>query len=171
MKSPGMHGHSSQVHLSAPWVTVCRDSYEGWVGILQRETTEPEFSVCKCLSTFRWVVNRESPNSHCKVHHEPAKNYKICNVLIDLRNDMSQKTILCWEGIFKIFKITHIALAGVAQWIECGLRTKGSLVWVPLRAHVWVVGQVPSGGHMRSNHTLMFLFLSISLPSLLSKNK
>ena len=41
----------------------------------------------------------------------------------------------------------------------------------PVRAHAWVVGQVPSGGCVRGNHTLMFLFLSFSLPSPLSKNK
>ena len=60
------------------------------------------------------------------------------------------------------------ALAGVAQWIECRLRIKGSLVQFPVRAHAWVVAQVPSVGHMRSNHTLMFLSLSFSLPSPLS---
>ena len=62
-------------------------------------------------------------------------------------------------------------LDGVAQWIECGLRTKGSPVWFPVRAHAWVVGQLSSGGHMRGNHTLMFLSLSFSFPSPLSKNK
>ena len=31
------------------------------------------------------------------------------------------------------------------------------------RAHAWVVGQVPSRGHVRGNH-LMFLSLSPSLP-------
>ena len=68
-------------------------------------------------------------------------------------------------------KVKERALAGVAQWIECGLQTKGSLVQFPVRAHAWVVGQVPSGGHVRGNHTLMFLSPSYSLPSLLSKNE
>ena len=63
------------------------------------------------------------------------------------------------------------APAGVAQWIDCGLQTKGSLVRFPVRAHAWVVGQIPSGGHMRDKHTLLFLSLSFSLPSPLSKNK
>ena len=52
-----------------------------------------------------------------------------------------------------------------------GLRSKGSLVRFPVRAHTWVVVQVLSGGHVRGNHTLMFLSLSSSLPSPLSKNK
>ena len=44
--------------------------------------------------------------------------------------------------------------------LSAGLRTKGSLVQFPVRAHAWVVGQVPSGGHTRGKHTLMFLSLS-----------
>ena len=36
-------------------------------------------------------------------------------------------------------------LAGVAQWIEHQMQTKGLLVPFPFRAHAWVVGQVPSG--------------------------
>ena len=62
-------------------------------------------------------------------------------------------------------------LAGIAQWIEPRLRTRESLVRFPVRAHAWVVGQVPSGGHVKGNHTLMFLSLSFSLPSPLSKNE
>ena len=57
------------------------------------------------------------------------------------------------------------ALAGVAQWIEHGLQTKGLLVRFPVRAHAWVAGQVPSGGFVRGNHTLMFLYLYFSFPS------
>ena len=64
-----------------------------------------------------------------------------------------------------------LTLAGVAQWTECGLWTKRSPVQFPVRAHAWVVGQVPSGGQVRGNHTLIFLSLSFSLPSPLSKNK
>ena len=63
-----------------------------------------------------------------------------------------------------------LALAGVAQWIEHGLQTKGLPVQFPVRAHAWVAGQVPSRGHVKGNHTLMFLSLSFSLPSTLSKN-
>ena len=68
-------------------------------------------------------------------------------------------------------KVKERALAGVAQWIECGLQTKGSLVQFPVRAHAWVVGQVPSGGHVRGHHTMMFLSLTFYHPSPLSKDK
>ena len=49
--------------------------------------------------------------------------------------------------------------------LSTSLQTKGSPTRFPVRAHAWVVGQVPSRGYMRGNHTLMFLFLSFSLPS------
>ena len=64
-----------------------------------------------------------------------------------------------------------LALAGVGQWIECRLRTKESRVRFPVRARAWVAGQVPSGAHVRDNHTLIFLTLSFSFSSPLSKNK
>ena len=57
----------------------------------------------------------------------------------------------------------YLALASVAQrlsGLSTSLRTKGSPVRFPVRAHAWVAGQVPSRGRMRSNHTLMFLSLS-----------
>ena len=34
---------------------------------------------------------------------------------------------------------------------HAGLRTKGSLVQFPVRAHAWVAGQVPSWGCVRGN--------------------
>ena len=67
-------------------------------------------------------------------------------------------------------RLKNWALAGVAQWIEQGLQTKGLPVWFPVRENAWVVGQVPISGCLRGNHTLMFFFFSFpSLP--LSKNK
>ena len=59
-------------------------------------------------------------------------------------------------------------LAGVTQWLSARLQIKGSQVRFPVRTHVWVVGQVPSRGHARGNHTLdvslsLFLLLFLSL--------
>ena len=68
-------------------------------------------------------------------------------------------------------KKIKLALAGVAQWIECELNNKGLQVQFPIRVHAWVSGQVPSEESMKGNHTLMFLPLSFSLLSPLSKNK
>ena len=68
-------------------------------------------------------------------------------------------------------KIFLLALAGVAQWIECWPANQRVAGLIPVGAHAWVAGQVPSRGCARGNHTLMYLPLSFSLPSHLSKNK
>ena len=44
---------------------------------------------------------------------------------------------------------------------SASLQTKGLPVQYPVREYAWVAGQVPSRGHMKSNHTLMFLSLYI----------
>ena len=54
---------------------------------------------------------------------------------------------------------------GVAQWLSARLRIKGLLVPFPVRAHAWVIGQVPGRGRARGNYTLMFLSPSFSFPS------
>ena len=59
----------------------------------------------------------------------------------------------------------------MAQWIEHRPGNQTVVVQFPVRAYAWVAGQVPSRGRSRGNHTLVFLSLSFSLPSLLSKNK
>ena len=55
--------------------------------------------------------------------------------------------------------------------LSAGLKTKGSPVQFPIRAHAWVAGQAPNRGNARGNHALIFLSLSLSLSSPLSKNK
>ena len=65
----------------------------------------------------------------------------------------------------------QLVLAGVAQWTErwpANQSVAGSI----LRAHAWVVGQVPSRKGTKGNHTLTFLFLSFSFfPLSLKINK
>ena len=75
------------------------------------------------------------------------------------------------EGMQRVTMNKEFYLVGVARWIERRLQTKGLWVRFPVRAHAWVMGQVPSGGHMGGNHTLMFLSFSLSFPSPLSKDK
>ena len=79
----------------------------------------------------------------------------ICQYFIGLG-----KELFCFWGLHHL-KSLELAQAGVAQWIERGLRTKGSPGWFPIRAHAWVTGLVSSTGCARGNHTLMFpsLFL------------
>ena len=70
----------------------------------------------------------------------------------------------------EILKVSYLALAGVAQWIERGLQTKGLPVRFPIRAHAWVAGQVPSGGpHERQPN--IDISLSPSFPLSLKINK
>ena len=60
-------------------------------------------------------------------------------------------------------KIIVLVLSGVAQWIECWPENQRVASSIPSQGTC----QVSSGGHVRGNHTLMFL----SLSSPLSKNK
>ena len=55
--------------------------------------------------------------------------------------------------------------------LSAGLQMEGSPVPVPVRAHAWVVVQVPSRGRTRGNHRLMFLSSFSSLPLSLKTNK
>ena len=49
--------------------------------------------------------------------------------------------------------------------LSAHLQTKGSLVQFPVKAHAWIVGQVPRWGRSRGNQTL--IFLSLFLPPFL----
>ena len=61
------------------------------------------------------------------------------------------------------------ALVGVVQWVERWPVNRRVAIQYPVRAHAWVAGQVPSRGHSRGNHTLMFLSLPL-FPSLKLNN-
>ena len=100
-----------------------------------------------------------------------------------LKNKISNNILGDWYKIFTIhakpskvstfFSILQMRKLPWLVWLSglsASLWTKGSPVGFPVRAHGWVVDQVPSRGHLRSNHTMMFLSLSFSLPSPLSEN-
>ena len=67
----------------------------------------------------------------------------------------------------------NLPLAGVAQWIGCRPANRRVTGSIPSQGTCQGCGpgQVPGvgGGPTRGNHTLMFLSLSFSLPSPLSK--
>ena len=50
--------------------------------------------------------------------------------------------------------------------LSAGLRSKGLLIWFPVRARAWVAGQGPSWVPMRGNHTLTCLLFLPHFPSL-----
>ena len=45
-----------------------------------------------------------------------------------------------WDNCNSIVNEIYLALAGIAQWIEHGLRIKGSLVRFLVRTYDWVAG-------------------------------
>ena len=45
--------------------------------------------------------------------------------------------------------------------LSAGLQNERLLVRFPVRAQAWVAGHVLTGGHVRGNHTLMFLSLFV----------
>ena len=92
-----------------------------------------------CLSVYHLSIHL----SNLFLFHSP--------VVLHLWNT-DRNTGTCTE----YYKRKH-ALAGVAQWIERGLQTKGSLVRFPVRALAW------SRWCVKGNHTLMFLSLSLFL--------
>ena len=56
-------------------------------------------------------------------------------------------------------------------WLSGLSASRGLPLRFLVRPHTWVVGQVPSRGHVKDNHTLMYLSLCFSLPPPLSKTK
>ena len=65
-----------------------------------------------------------------------------------------------------------LALAGVAQWIECWpVKPKGHRFISQSRAYAWVAGQLPTRERTRGNHTLMFLSFSLPLSLKIKKYK
>ena len=86
-----------------------------------------------------------------------------------LFSTMGHKIIILFSGLLEICS-SGPGWCGSVDWVLANPALKGSLVGFPVWAHAWVEGQIPSRGHSRGNHTLVFLSLSFSLPSPLSKN-
>ena len=74
----------------------------------------------------------------------------------------------CLESTL-LLKPWYITWLGWLSGLSAVLQTKGSLVQFLVRAHAWVVGQVPSRGCVRGKHTLVFPSLSPSLSLKINK--
>ena len=88
---------------------------------------------------------------------------KILNLTRDWKKSTTLRLFFLSQDYQKYLKVPPwlVWLSGLST----SLQTKGSPVRFPVRAHAWVVGQVPSRGRLRGNHTLMLLSLvDISLP-------
>ena len=68
-----------------------------------------------------------------------------------------------------------MALTGVAQLVGSHPTKQKVEVHFLVRAHAWVLGQVPSGGHARGNQWMFLSHIHVTLPLFLplfpSKNK
>ena len=108
-------------------------------------------------STLRTRAHTRSTEKWKNSHHDALiRNSGICTSTH--QNETLILVVLC----------SHFKLEPWLVWLSglnTGLRTKGSPVWFPVRAHAWVVSQVPSMRHVRGNHTLMFPSLLPPFPS------
>ena len=66
--------------------------------------------------------------------------------------------------VYKYINITHMPWLVWLSVLSAGLWTKGLLVRFPVRAHAWVVGQVPGWGHARGSQLMFLSHIEVSLP-------
>ena len=139
------------------------------------------------LLRISWPTNFYNPEGHHQtITGTPNDGHRslgnVTNIRFDSLNGIKKTTVTentqlildrfsCRIAIFKKKKKKKKALAGVAQWIEHGLWTKGSPVQFPIRAHAWVVGQVPSGATWEATAHYFSPSLFRSLPLSLKINK
>ena len=111
-----------------------------------------------CVSfDLKWVSCRR---------HAPC--FLIHSATLSFTQSSNIKVIINRSVVITIFFLKNFFSPGwYGSVLSADLGTKGSLV-SQVRAHAWVVGQVPSRGCLRSNHTLIFLF-PLPLPSLSKK--
>ena len=108
-----------------------------------------EFQFCKIKIKFcRQVAQKYEYTEHKQaVHLEMVKMVHFLLYVFNYNENLKKQPWLVW-------------LSG----LSAGLRSKGSPVRFPVRAHAWVTARVPCGGHAGGNHTLLFL-LSSPFPS------
>ena len=125
-------------------------------------------------SAIRWKLPRQhGQNVHCAFVSLSATCAggigSFSKILFLLFRDKTWQSV--WRGSLRISVFCFFPWLVWLSGLSAGLWTQWLLVWFPVRAHAWVLGQSLSRGHVRGNHTLMSLSLSFSLPSPLSKNK
>ena len=139
------------------------------------------------MFTLKLIIGKQT-NPDCRTIHNYLSLFKNANVMKD---QIYFFTCVVVTKVFTFMKIHVVCFVKFSKSLLCipikivlkdtqllwlsglssSLRTKVLLVQFPIRAHAWVVGLVPGRRQIRGNHTLMFLFLSFSLSSLVSKNK
>ena len=85
--------------------------------------------------------------------------------LLPVVQPQTKNGLYIFQLLGKNKKKIHLALPGVAQWIESmGLQTEMSLDRFPVGAHSWITGQVLSWGRARNNQSMFLLHINVSLP-------
>ena len=143
------------VSFTTPWLLV---------------TSPVRCSLCESYVTGTSTAGnwRGSLRFHARRHLHMNKwypgQYQSTDILIkERKGEMKQRIVFLKKSVSPWL----VWLSG----LSVGLWTERSMVWFPVNTHTWVVGQVPIGGRVWGNHTFMFLSLSFSFPSSLSKHK
>ena len=135
---------------------------------------------CDCAETGKSMKQTNKQRNKCVLHHTHTtlketitfQSFKLMKN--EWKNGIGyQVQNRTYIHIFNFWSFKRQILPWLVwlSGLSAGLRTKRLLVRFPVRAHAWVVGQIPSRGYSRSNHTLMLPSFSFSLPSPLFKNK
>ena len=101
----------------------------------------------------------QGPNLQCALTRNRTGDLLLCSMMPNQLSHTGQ------SSKFFLKNVPHPPWLVWLSGLSAGLQTKGMPVQFPVRTHAWVAGQVPSRGHVRGNHTVMFL----SLPFPLSK--
>ena len=121
-----------------------------------------------CEDFIHMRISRELSDQKCD------RWYSLCGIKIIFKVILKIATLLKkkikWIYNFELNKKLWPWLVWLSG-LSASLWTERSLVRFPVRAHAWVAGQVREATNWCISCTLMFLSLSFSLPSPLSKNK
>ena len=131
-------------HFKGALNKMCKNNMQG--------LAEGEVKTFTKLQTWGITTHNDLPNSEFMIRSHCAITFCFSLNMSDLL-----------KSPFCVHKRKKASLAGVAQWTECQPVYQGWQVRFPVRAHAWVVEQVPIWGCGRGNHTLMFLSFSPSL--------
>ena len=158
-----------------------KSSWRPGIGISKTDlgfrVVEGKDGVLPYISFFRWYLlgKRTKPPAFAIWHHLPSRPVMLLNMtaiftLLSLSpgleiTESKNRTNCSLQSQAKGKTGKKQPLLVWLSGLSASLWTKGLPVQWAVTAHAWVAGQVPSRECKRGNHTLMFLFLSFSLPS------
>ena len=174
----GGSSHSGSGGAEWPWMSRPTGQRDAWLKALRNPLASER---PRNLPSQLWSRQVETRGQRSKGRNFFLKHLLHCSVDLISLNPHNRSSSLYWVYFLReeidSEKLTNLPMvikllfgrhspgwSGSVAIMGAGLRTKGSLVQFPVRAHAWVAGQVPSRERARGNHTL------VSLSSALSKN-